>query len=155
MTVAIRRRIEPRLPTEREIALAERAARQLAARFPEGETAEILVLSPERPNEPVELPAEALRLLLDALAQMAEGAAVTLAPIRPELTTQEAADLLNVSRPYVIKLLDAGEIPFRKIGMHRRIPTRELLDYREKMREQSRKAAAELTALSQELDLGY
>jgi excisionase family DNA binding protein len=155
MPVAIRSRIEPRLPTERESALARSAALQLAGQFPEGETAKLLVLSPEKPNEPLELPAEALRLLLDALARMGEGAAVTLTPVHPELTTQEAADLLNVSRPYLIKLLDAGEIPFRKIGMHRRIPTQQLLNYREKVRAASDKALDDLVAEAQELGLGY
>lgn len=155
MPAAVRSRIEPRLPTESKSALARSAARQLAEQFPEGDTGKLLILSPEKSNEPLELPAEALRLLLDALARMGEGAAVMLTPVHPELTTQEAADLLNVSRPYLIKLLDAGEIPFRKIGMHRRIPTQKLLDYREKQRKQSREAAAELTAEGQRMKLGY
>jgi excisionase family DNA binding protein len=86
------------------------------------------------PDDRVELPAEvyqALRKVVDALGQ---GLAVTVAPLTQTLTTQQAADLLGVSRPTVIKLLDDGRIPFERIGTHRKVLLRDLLAYRERRR---------------------
>jgi excisionase family DNA binding protein len=78
-----------------------------------------LELKTEDSTEELVLPASALRLLLRALAEMGEGNAVTLTPMRAELTSQEAADLLNVSRPHLVKLLDEGAIPSHKVGSHK------------------------------------
>jgi excisionase family DNA binding protein len=80
---------------------------------------------------------------------------VKVVPVQAELTTQEAADILNVSRPYLIELLEKGTIPYHKVGAHRRVPARELLAYKEEIKQLRLTALEELSALDQELGLGY
>ncbi len=87
------------------------------------------------------------------LSLIAEGKAVTVVPLNKELTTQEAADILNVSRPHLVKLLERGEIPFAKTGTHRRIRFSDLMKYKEHRDFERRRGMAELTQLSQELGL--
>jgi excisionase family DNA binding protein len=95
---------------------------------------------------------EALKLIVDA---MARGQSLTLVPHNKELTTQEAADLLHVSRPHLIKLLDTGELPFHRVGTHRRIKIEDMLAYQQR-RDETRKAALdELARVSEELPSGY
>ncbi|MBS0616525.1 MAG: helix-turn-helix domain-containing protein [Verrucomicrobia bacterium] len=94
-------------------------------------------------------------ILFRTLVQISEGNAVTIVPIHAELTTQEAADLLNVSRPFLIRLLEREKVPFHKVGRHRRILFKDLLKYRDRSKEKSRKAREALTKQAQELDMGY
>lgn len=104
-------------------------------------------------HEPLVLPAGAVALLKDILEAMAAGHSITVIPLHAELTTMEAADILNVSRPYLIKLLESGEIPYRKVGRHRRILMEDLMEYKEESDKQRRAAMDELVALSEELGL--
>jgi excisionase family DNA binding protein len=101
------------------------------------------------------LPRQALLLLRDLLADMAQGNAVSIVPRHAEMTTQQAADILNVSRPHLIKLLERGELEFTKVGTHRRIRFSDLLTYREETKRQSAAAMDELVKIAQENDMGY
>ncbi len=103
----------------------------------------------------IKLPVSASRLLLSILEQMAAGNAVTLTTLEKELTTQQAADLLGVSRPFVVAQMDEGKLPFRKVGTHRRVLVADVLDYKRRMRAAREEALSELTAEAQRLGLGY
>lgn len=141
---------DPIQPTESESRLAAFAASALA-RLMEGD---LPVHVPDR-EDPVVLPAAAVRLLVDLLATMAEGNAVTLIPVHAELTTQQAADLLGVSRPFLVKEIEHGRLPHRKVGKHRRVLFRDLMAYK-RAHEATRIAALdELARQGQDLDLGY
>jgi excisionase family DNA binding protein len=93
------------------------------------------------------------KLLVEVLKQLASGNAVSIVPLRKEVTTYEAAEILNVSRPFVIGLLEKGEIPFRKVGAHRRIPLSTLLEYKRKTDAIRDEALDFLAAQAQELKL--
>ncbi len=108
-------------------------------------------LTLEDDEETVTVPRVAVDLLVQVLAKLAAGQGVTLVPAHAELTTQQAADLLNVSRPYLINLLDEGEIEYRMVGTHRRIMASSLLAYRARDDADRRKAADELAATTREL----
>ena len=113
--------LEPSLPSEAEATTAKEASRVLAARMREDEPLELRISDDPSPEGTFNLPASALRLLVRILEEMARGNAVTLIPVHAELTTQEAADMLNISRPSLIQLLDEGKIEFRRVGTHRRV----------------------------------
>jgi len=104
-------------------------------------------------GEEIELPLSVFRVLRQIIYHMMRGRAISVVPINKELTTQEAADILNVSRPYFVKLLEEGTIPFSEVGTHRRVRLSDLLAYKKVRDEKRRKGLAELTALSQELGL--
>ncbi len=101
----------------------------------------------------VTVPRAAFDLFLEILGQMANGNAVTIVPVHAELTTQQAADLLNVSRPHLVSLLKSAALPFRMVGTHRRVLFADLAAYRQKQDAESRRAVAELSQQSQ--DLGF
>ena len=109
----------------------------------------------KKASERVDLPPSALPLLARLLAEMSQGHAVALLPVETELSTQQAADLMNVSRPFLVGLLEQKQLPCRKVGKHRRVLLRDVLDY--KRREDTRRQAVleELTAQAQELNMGY
>ena len=142
-------------PTASEVARARKSSQQLASYLGSKRKLALQVVADDRPGEVLALPRSALKLLSHILAEMAQGNAVTLIPIHAELTTQEAADILNVSRPYVVRLLDEGHIPHRKLSTHRRVLFRDLMAYKERRRVESAKALEALAAQAQELGMGY
>jgi excisionase family DNA binding protein len=103
----------------------------------------------------VTLPADALRLLVEVLGHMANGSLVSVIPMHAELTTQQAAEFLNVSRPHVVRLLEDGKIPHRKVGTHRRIKLADVIEYKRHEAAMAKQALEELAAEAQEYDLGY
>lgn len=99
------------------------------------------------------VPVVALRFFVDVLAELANGNAVTVAPVHAELTTQQAADLLNVSRPYLIKLLDEERIPFRRVGNRRKIQLVDVLDYKHRDDARRQEVLDEMTREAEDLGL--
>jgi excisionase family DNA binding protein len=144
------------LPEEREVRAAMKGQRDLAAFLATGfETQRIQIFDTKDQAHQIELPTSALRLLVDVLGELAAGNAVQVVPVHAELTTQEAADLLNVSRPHLVSLLEGGNVPFHRTGKHRRVRFDDLMAYKAKRDEASAAAMEALTAQAQELKMGY
>ena len=141
-------------PTERESIIA-RTSRQLLSRHAREDQPLTLRVTDADHDEPIELPAGAVTLLMDILDAMASGQGVTLIPENAELTTMQAADILNVSRPFLIRLLDEGQIPYRKVGKHRRIRTEDVLNYKRAIDREREAALDQLVADAQEQNMGY
>jgi excisionase family DNA binding protein len=141
-------------PNEADRERARRSGRSLAAVPPE-ERPRALKLRARGQDQVLELPAEAVTLLLSILEQMAAGHPVVLVPQNTEMTTQQAADLLSVSRPYLIGLLDGGKLPFRLVGTHRRIRYEDVMAFKQRSEAERRRALDELTAEAQRLGMGY
>lgn len=141
-------------PSERE-AITARTSRQLLSRYArEDQPLTVQVMDADH-EEPIELPAGAVTLLLDILDAMASGQGVTLIPEDAELTTVQAADILQVSRPFLIKLLDEGQIPYRKVGKHRRIRMEDVMNYKRTIDQEREAVLDQLVADAQEQDMGY
>ncbi len=106
-------------------------------------------------EEIITIPLKALKLLKVILNNMAQGKSIALLPTDAEITTQQAAEILNVSRPHVIKLLEKGNIPYKKVGSHRRILLQDILTYEATFKAKRRKQLNSLAKEAQELNLGY
>ncbi|MDA0564067.1 helix-turn-helix domain-containing protein [Streptomonospora sp. S1-112] len=135
------------LPPEDRTALT-RLARELGGSACQGRAR---LVGPD--GSEVEVPDELYGVLCDAVAALSQGMAVSIAPHNTMLTTQEAADLLNISRPTLVRLLTEGEIPFTMRGRHRRVMLRDVLDYRERTRRERRQTLDDMAAEGEESGL--
>lgn len=149
-----------RIPSETTSLEAQAALRALAPFLGERKAKaapRTIVVTPEGPAtglaQSVRVPVEAFELFLEILGQMANGNAVTIVPVHAELTTQEAADILNVSRPFLIKLIEEGKLPFRLVGTHRRIKMADLMAHKETDLAERKAAVDDLAAEAQKLGL--
>ena len=145
------RQTEPVVPTDQDAELARESGR-LLSQF----AAHDIRIRVDAPGAlDVDLPASAVDLLVRLLAEMGDGNSVTLTSIQQELTTQQAAQVLGVSRPFLVKLLDKRRIPFRWVGSHRRILLSHLKRFKDEMDAQRHEILGELARDSQSLDVGY
>jgi len=138
------------VPTEADAGLAKEASRILAP-LVQGDELRVHLDG----GRDLVLPRAAARLLVHLLTEMADGNPVTLIPIHAVMTTQEAADFLNVSRPFLVGLLEVGDIPHHKVGTHRRIRFQDVKDYKERIDTARAHTLDDLAAHSQELGMGY
>lgn len=143
------------IPSKEEINLARTASRSMVTHIRKIGDAELLRLHFEGDDEPVEIPAVAIKKLNNILVEMAKGNAITIIPVSAELSTQDAANILNVSRPHLIKLLNRGDIPHHMAGTHRRVLASDLRDYANQRDANRHAALSELAAIAQEDGFGY
>lgn len=141
-----------KLPTEAESLMARETSQLLKSHLQNSDPLRIRLLD-DPGNGTIEVPQPAVQMLVHLLEEMARGNAVTLMPVHAELTTQEAADMLSISRLSLIKLLEEGKIEYRKAGMYRRIRVKSLMAYKRLADANRRAALAELAAYDQELGI--
>lgn len=151
MSVNLNGTMTPTVPSETEAMLAQETSRRLMDALEEETEYRFQLLEDDEPGQVFAIPASAMQLFVRMLSEMGQGNAVTLTPVHAEITTQQAADLLNVSRPYIVKLLEEGEIPYRKVGTRRRIQLQDILHYKRAIYEKRLAVLNELTAYDQEL----
>ncbi len=142
------------LPTAQE-AEEDKITSRALSKYAHNERLHLKIASNNNDSEDLILPGYAINLLLTMLTEMSKGNAITVMPIHAELSTQETAELLNVSRPHLVDLLEQGKIPFRKVGTHRRVLAKDVFDYKQRIDEARLKALDDLAAQAQELGMGY
>ncbi|WP_235738276.1 helix-turn-helix domain-containing protein [Nocardioides alcanivorans] len=145
--------LTPVQPDEADIAAAVEALPHVKDYLATHAESAIRLVVADDPGEPLVVPRGAVELLARVLAHMAAGQGVSVVPDHAELTTQQAAELLNVSRPFLIGLLDHGDIEYRRVGKHRRIKAQSLMAYMARDDQERREVADELTRLNQEMGL--
>lgn len=146
---------DPILPDDHDRELAVQSSRSISDHLRDLNEVRLTLVEKGRRVETEPLPKAALQMLVRLLDEMAKGNAVTIIPFHAELTTQEAADLLQVSRPFLVGLLHAGQIPFRKVGSHRRILFKDLMAYKQAVDAKRSASLDELTRQAQDLKMGY
>jgi excisionase family DNA binding protein len=147
--------MNPIIPNNQDIATAKESSRILALLLNKKSKGVELQLNDSKGSQKIAIPDSASRMLLNILTQMSKGNAVTITPIHSELTTQEAADILKVSRPFLIKQLEEGKMPFKMVGTRRKILFEVLMAYKESMYRARQDTLDKLTSESQDLDLDY
>lgn len=145
--------LTPVRPSEQDVRLARRSSSELSRLTQRNDVR--ITISAGADEAAVAIPEIAFRMLEAILQEMAQGHAVALSPVDQEVSTQKAADLLNVSRPYFIKLLESGKLPFSRVGTHRRVRLADVLAFKARMEAEAERAYAELLDQAQELGMGY
>lgn len=144
------------LPSSEEIAIARESGRTISAYLQtQAQSQQIEIFDGKGEAHTVRIPVSALRLLIEVLTEIGEGNAVSIIPIHAELTTQDAANALNVSRPFLVQLLEKGAIPFHKIGTHRRVRYQDVMAYKERLDAERNRALDALAEQAQALKMGY
>ena len=148
-----------RLENQEEVELAKAAQRCIVSALDNSNAVNIAIVEDgveKLDNSPLlRLPPKVLRLIADLLGSLAEGKAVSVVPKDLDVTTQEAAMFLNVSRPYLIRLLEEGKIRFHKVGSHRRVRFDDIVQYKEERNRKSSEALQALADQAQEIGLDY
>jgi excisionase family DNA binding protein len=147
--------IAPPTLSARDVEMARSAQRRIMKALSRSRTAAITLTTADGEHPSIELPPAALKLIGQLLGAMSEGRPITLKPSKQEFSTVEAADFLNVSRPFVIKEIDEGRLPHRKVGTHRRVAVEDLLDYAREMRKRQEHALDKMAENARELGLDY
>jgi excisionase family DNA binding protein len=119
------------------------------------EALEMVIRLRDDENPVLELPRRALEALREVLDVLEDGEDVEVVPKERELSTSEAADVLNVSRPHLVDLLEDGEIPFHRVGSHRRVRLADLMEYKREQKQQSRERMRALADEDEKLDVDY
>jgi excisionase family DNA binding protein len=132
-----------------------KASSRTLAKYADADRVHMTLRGSNGESDELVLPGHVLQMLLTVLSEMSQGNAISLIPRHQELSTQEAASLLNVSRPFLVGLLEKGEIPHHKVGSHRRVRLEDVLAYKENVDRQRIDALDRLTELSQREDMGY
>lgn len=148
-----RMRRQPTIATDEEMRMARAASEALEALDAACRGLRVQVPGARGKARTLDLPAAAATLLREMLKEMGAGNALVLVPVESEITTQEAADLLNVSRPYVVGLIDKGVLPARMVGKQRRLPLKDVLVYKAEKHAKALEALEEISAIDQELGL--
>jgi len=142
------------VPTPQEVEQARTSSRTLS-KYATAHRVQWSLRAGDGEADDLILPGPVLQILLDVLAEMAKGNAISVMSLHEELSTQEAAKLLNVRRPFLVGLLEQNRMPFRKVGAHRQVLLRDVLAYKEQIDAERHKALDELGALSQQAHMGY
>ena len=142
------------MPTPADVEQAKLSSRTLS-KYTDVDRVNLSLRGSNGESDDLVLPGHVLQILLDVLSEMSKGNAISLIPHHQEVSTQEAANLLNVSRPFLVGLLEKGEIPFRKVGAHRRVLLTDVIAYKEQTDTRRMQALDELTSLSQNEGMGY
>lgn len=141
--------------TAQDTSMAKRASQVLSRYVEKGRTLHLKIAEEGEPAELLALPSSVLPFLRDALEAVSNGTSVTLLSEEEELTTSQAAEILGVSRPFLVKLLEGGELSYRIVGSHRRLTVGEVMSYKEKTKKKRKEVLEQLAAEAQELGLGY
>lgn len=143
---------EIELPTPQDVERAKESSRTLS-QYAEADRVRLSIKASNGKEDEFILPGGVMQALMDILIEISNGNAFSVIPIHAELTTQEAANILNVSRPHLVKLLEEGTLPFRKIGVHRRVRVQDLVEYKNEFERKRKETLAELAAFSQKIGM--